>query len=361
MIQEIAGSEFPIADAKTKRWFLSPLTCHLSVVACRLSLVLLLLSALAAGYARAAQTGESSAYAVVVCGLGGEPDYEKLFQEWGKDLYSVLKKDAGAPDHVFWLAAKKEEGVYAESRRDEIVKVFQTLASRVQPQDVFQLYLIGHGSFDEYEYRFNIPGPDLTITELSELLGKIRAERQIVVNMTSSSGASLVPLRRKGRIVITATSAGRERNFAMFGRYFIEALKDPAADADKNQEISALEAFRYASREVARYYQSLTRLATEHAMLEDRGDGEGVREPSPENGEGLLAAALPLVRLGGERVGVDTPEARSLRAEQRRIEEQIEFLKYRKASMKSEEYSQQLEKLLVALSQVQQRLDNLEK
>jgi len=302
-----------------------------------------------------------TAYCVVLSGLGGEPGYEKQIQAWGKDLYSILKMNAVAEDHVYWLAAKKEPGVYAESRLDEIAKLLDQLAARIEPQDAFQVFLIGHGSFDEYDYRFNLPGPDLTATRLNELLARIRAERQLVVNMTSSSGASLKTLRRKGRVVITATSAGMERNFTSFPRYFIEALRDPAADADKNQEISVLEAFRYTSREVARNYESSKRLATEHALLDDRGDAEGAREPGPQNGEGLLAESSVLVRLGDEHAAADTPESRKLRAGKRTLEEQIEALRYRKASMTSDEYSAQLETLLIQLAKVQQLLDDLEK
>jgi hypothetical protein len=324
--------------------------------------LLLVVAFFCASRAGAAQPDEQgSTYSVVICGIGGDAEYEKVIQGWGQDLNSALRKNGVADDHVFWLAAKKAEGVYAESRSDQIVQLFDKLAARVGPQDVFQLFLIGHGSFDDYDYRFNLPGPDLTAARLSELLGRIRAERQLVVNMTSSSGASLVPLRRKGRVVITSTSAGRERNFSQFARYFIAALQDSAADADKNQEISALEAFRYASHEVARHYQSLTRLATEHALLEDRGDTEGSREPAAENGQGLIASSLVLVHLGGEHAAADTPEVRTLRAEKRKIEEEIERLKYRKASMPSEQYSVLLEILLVDLSKAQQRLDNLEK
>ena len=301
-----------------------------------------------------------STYSVIISSLPGEPDYEKILQGWGKDLYTALRKNA-AEDHVYWLAAKKETGVYAESRLDQITKVFDLLATLIQPQDAFELLLIGHGSFDDFDFRINIPGPDLTAAQLAEMLGRIRAERQLVANMTSSSGATIASLRRKGRILITATSAGKERNFSQFPRYFIEALREPAADTDKNQEVSVLEAFRFASHEVARYYQQATRLATEHALLEDRGDGDGVREPGADNGEGLLAASMVLVRLGDERSGVESPEARALRADKRRVEEAIEALKYRKASLNSKEYSQQLEKLLIQLAQLQQKLDTLEK
>src|SRR3972149_11089225 len=146
----------------------------------------------------------------------------------------------------------------------------------------FQLFLIGHGSYDDYDYRFNIPGPDLTEAQFAEMLSRVPCERQVVVNMTSASGASLAAWRQKGRIVIASTSAGQERNFSVFARYFVAALQEPAADANKNDSISALEAFRYATQEVTRYYESQKRLATEHHLIEDRGEGDGVREARPQ-------------------------------------------------------------------------------
>lgn len=300
-------------------------------------------------------------YAVIITGLGGDADYEKLINGWGKDLHAALRQSGVAADHLFWLAEKKQDGVYADSRREQITRLLETLAARLGPQDVFQLFLLGHGSYDDYDYRFNIPGPDLTADQFSELLGRIPCERQLVVNMTSASGGSLKSLRRKGRVVITSTTAGRERNFSVFARYFVAALQDLAADADKNQEISALEAYRYASREVARYYETQKRLATEHPLLEDRGDSEGAREATPESGQGLLAAALVVRRLGGGQPALDTPETRDLRAKKRGVEEAIERLKYSKASLDTQEYYQQLEKLLLELSQLQERLDTLEK
>ena len=51
----------------------------------------------------------------------------------------------------------------------------------------------------------------------------------------------------------------------VFPRYWIEALKDPATDADKNESISALEAFRYAQAKVTKFFETQNRLATEHA------------------------------------------------------------------------------------------------
>jgi hypothetical protein len=308
-----------------------------------------------------AQTAEPATYAVIITGLGGDPEYGKMIDGWGKDLHAALELSGLDKDHLYWLAASEQPGVYAVSQADQIRLLLKVLAARMTTQDIFQLFLIGHGSYDDYDYRFNIPGPDLTAAQFADLLAPIQCERQIVVNMTSASGASLPVWRKKGRIVITSTSAGQERNFSVFARYFVAALQEPAADADKNDSISALEAFRFASQEVARYYESEKRLATEHPMIEDRGDGSGVRDPNPDNGEGLLAAAMVLRRLGKADTGLDTSEARQLRARKRKAEEAIEQLKYRKASMDTDEYMQQLEKLLIDLAQVQKQLDELEK
>ncbi len=60
----------------------------------------------------------------------------------------------------------------------------------------------------------------------------------------------------------------------------MKALRDPAADADKNEVITVLEAFRYAEAKTAKFYEELKRLATEHPLIEDAGKGEGVKAPS---------------------------------------------------------------------------------
>ena len=97
----------------------------------------------------------------------------------------------------------------------------------------------------------------------------------------------------------------------MFARYWVEALRDPAADTDKNETISALEAFRYADKKTAAFYETQKRLATEHAVLEDTGKGEGVRAPSAENGEGMLAAQFPLLRIGAAATAAKDPAKRN--------------------------------------------------
>ena len=225
----------------------------------------------------------AATYYLTVSGLGGEPDYEQRFGMWAADIGKILKTSDAADGKVETLV---------NGTREQVRAALERIAKEAQPQDAVVVMLIGHGSFDGYEYKINLPGPDLSAAELATLLDRIPATRQLVVNMTSSSGGSIEVLRRPNRVVIAATKTGTEKNATVFARYWVEALRDPAADTDKNDVVSALEAFRYADKKTATFYESQKRLATEHAVLEDTGKGDAVRAPSPENGEGHLAALL---------------------------------------------------------------------
>jgi hypothetical protein len=158
-------------------------------------------------------------------------------------------------------------------------------------------------------------------------------------------------------VVIAATKNGTEKNATVFARYWAEALGDPAADNDKNDVVSALEAFRFADKKTAAFYESQTRLATEHAVLEDTGKGEGVRAPSPENGEGMLAAQFPLLRIGATAAAAKDPAKLQLLAKKEDLERQIDKLKYEKAAIPPEDYRRQLGALLLELAKTQEAID----
>ena len=197
----------------------------------------------------------------------------------------------------------------------------------------------------------------MSAADIAALCDRVPATRQLVVNTTSASGGSLSALQRAGRAVIAATKTGTEKNATVFARYWVEALQDPAADVDKNEAVSALEAFQYADRKTAEYYTSQKRLATEHPIFEDTGHGEAVRTPSVENGEGRLLASLVLVRLGDARQKALDPAKVALLAKKEDLERQIDILKYQKAAMAPSDYETQLKNLLVGLARLQVDLD----
>ena len=305
-----------------------------------MKLILLLLGA--------ALSAPAATFYVTLSGLGGEPDYDQRFKMWAEDIDSSLKRAGGDANNIVTLQAPTREQIHAR---------LAEVARQVKPDDAFVLMLIGHGSFDGTEYKFNVPGPDITGAELASLLDRVPATRQLVVNMTSCSGGSIAFLQKKNRIVITATKTGTEKNATVFARYWAEALREPAADADKNESVSALEAFHYAQRKTTESFDSQKRLPTEHAVLEDTGKGEGEREPTAENGEGKLAAAFPVVRLGANAAAARDPAKRALLEKKDQLEQAIDKLKYDKAALPADQYKRQLTSLLLELAKTQEELD----
>jgi hypothetical protein len=306
-----------------------------------LMLAVLCLCAIHAFQARAAT------YYVIVAGLGGEPDYEQRFTGAAKDLDKVFKASS-EPAHVVTLMG-------GQATAAKLRETLGTVASGVKAEDDFVLILIGHGTFDGVEYKFNLVGPDLTGAEIAQMCDRIAARRQLVVNTTSASGGSVAALERPGRAVIAATKSGTEKNATVFARYWVEALQDSSADTDKSDSISAMEAFAYAAKKTAAFYDAQKRLATEHAVFDDIGHGDPVR--AAENGQGLLMSNITVVRLGGNLQASNDPAKRALLEKKEELEQKIDELKYKKAAMEPEDYKQQLTAALVELAKVQEDLD----
>jgi hypothetical protein len=294
-----------------------------------------------------ALSAHASVYYVTVAGLGGEPDYEQRFTANAKDL-DKLFKESGSSAHVYTLTG-------TQATRAQLTQTLASIAHDAKPEDDFVLMLIGHGSFDGADYKFNLVGPDITAAELGELCDRIPAKRQLIVNATSASGGSVAALEKPGRGVIAATKSGTEKNATVFARYWVEALQDPTADLDKSDSISAMEAFAFAQRKTAAFYESQKRLATEHPVFEDTGKNEPVREPSKS--EGVLLANFTVLRIGAAQKQANNPAKQGLLAKKEDLEQKIDALKYQKAAMDPADYKQQLTEALVQLAQVQQELD----
>ncbi len=314
------------------------MSCRLQVGGCGL----LLSWVLAAGAAHAAT------YYVTVAGLGGEPDYEQRFTANATDLDKIYKSTVGA--HVYTLTGK-------QSTKAKLTEVMTEVAREAKPEDDLVLTLIGHGSFDGTEYKFNLVGPDISGAELAALCDKVQTKRQLIVDTTSASGGAVPALERPGRAVIVATKTGTEKNATVFARYWVEALQDPLADTDKSESISALEAFAYADKKTSEFYTSQKRLATEHPEFEDTGKGEAVRMGQMEGREGALMGTITGVRIGAAQTAMNDPAKRDLMTRKEELEQKIDGLKYEKAAMEPGEYKKELTAALVELAKVQAELD----
>ena len=282
---------------------------------------------------------------IVVTGLSGEPQYAAALTKLGAGLVDHAKARWGVRDSsLVYLAenpAADRARITGRASREAVLAAVGLLSHRAAKDDVVLIFLAGHGSEQGDEARLNLPGPDLTATDLAQALGALSGQTVVVVNAASASGGFLKPLAGPRRVVITATKTGFERNATMFGDFFAKGLTSGEADADKNGQVSVAEAFQYASREVVRTYETAKRLLTEHAQMNDS-----------ENGALARAVTFALTTDSA----ANDPRVASLVVERRRLEGAIAELRGRKAETDSTAYQRDLERLLIKLAETNQAI-----
>ena len=116
-----------------------------------------------------------------------------------------------------------------------------------------------------------------------------------------------------------------------------------------------MEAFVYASKKTAAFYDSQKRLATEHAVFNDSGAGDPVREAG--NGQGMFLSSFTVLRLGADQQAFKDPAKLALLEKKDDLEQKIDTLKYQKAAMDPADYKKQLTDALLEFAKVQDELD----
>jgi len=277
-------------------------------------------------------TVSADLYITIVQGLDGTPEYGQQFS----DQVGKLRMAAESVTDKKLIKLITGE----EATRENILSHFNGLDESLAAGDRLAVFLIGHGSYDGYEYKFNIPGPDLTDADLTGMMDTLPAKTQLLVNTSSASGELMEGMKKDTRIVITATRNGSERLATRFGTYFADAFLDPAADINKNNAVSVQEAFDYAERQVKDYFESAGQLATEHPVI-----------------AGEMASQFVLARTGSVPQQDGDPALAGLIEQRNRIDTRIEDLQLRKNNMAPDDYLNQLQMLMIDLSTVQDRID----
>jgi len=290
---------------------------------------------------------ESSA--LILRGVAGSPEHDAKFAKWTAGTQKALIDKFGfSADRVVVLTDK-------QTAQAEIQKAFVTLKQQLKPGDTFFLFMIGHGSGEDGQYKFNIFGPDYTADDYNKLLATLSVGRVVIVAATPASGAGLDKFAGKNRVVVAATRSGQENNDIVFYDYFLEALQGTAADEDKDQKVSIWEAFKFAVAGTERFYKEEGRLATEHPMISDNGtektDAKAKEAP-------LLARTTSFV-VDRPIVSSD-PRMQALLNERKEIEQKIEALTINKNSIPAAEYDKQREDLLVQLALKNQQIKQQE-
>lgn len=287
-------------------------------------------------------------YALIVSGANGEASYADQYGQWRQaTVTALLEKLAFDESNVLTLFDGGDAN--HASTAVGVRRAIDSLRARLRADDVLLVLLIGHGSFDGTEAKFNLVGPDLSSAEWSALLKPLPGQI-VIVDTTAASFPFLEHLAGPRRVVITATDSVGQRFDTIFPEFFVRALTDPAADIDKNGRVSVWEAFTAASLGVRRYYTQRGQLATERALIDDNGDGVG-REAG---GDGTDGSASSRLYFDPDVPGAAPTDEEMLRLLQKRAALQIDAdeLKQRRALMTPDEYDQEFERLMIALATV---------
>jgi hypothetical protein len=305
--------------------------------------------------------GVGASHLVVVAGAAGEPRYGDEFHAAALAIADAARTRFGVPAaNVAYLGedpARAPGRIGARSSKENVERALAAVAARARPSDQLWVVLIGHGSGQGEQSRFNLPGPDITAADFRRALGAFARQRVVFVNASSASGDFARVLAGPNRVVVTATKSALERNETLFARHFAAALSAPGADVDKDGRVTLLEAFTYARREVARAYEQDNRLLTEHAQLDDNGDGVASAEPGPRAKDGAVAATLALGTAGAESAAAAAdPRVARLLAQRVELEASVATLRQRKDAMEPAAYERELERLLLELARTGQAI-----
>ena len=138
-------------------------------------------------------------YYVTIAGLGGEPDYEQRFKMWADDIDKQ-------PEEGRRRCQRRSRWSDADARTDPRRSFDRDRQAKPSRSDALVLMLIGHGTFDGVDYKFNLPGPGShRRRNWPRCWTTFRRTRQLVVNMTSCE-------RRLDRVAAQAESRRDHRH-----------------------------------------------------------------------------------------------------------------------------------------------------
>lgn len=302
----------------------------------------------------AAAPARDARWAIVVCGASGGAAYAEQLAGWRQAIQTALTSRFGfAPAQIVQLVDETARESGTPATAENVRKAFATLRGQVGKDDLVLIVLLGHGTFDGQQAKFNLVGPDLTAGDWAALLSGLPG-RQVIVNTTEASAPFLEALAARGRIVITATETAAQRYATVFPDYFVKALGDVQSDLDKNGRTSIWELFASSSSAVARHYTERAQLTTERALLNDTGDKAGVQATVTTGPVGTAARSFYLDRdVASESAD---PAVRALIDRRRALEAEAEAHIQKKPGTDPAAWGAEFERLMIELARVSREI-----
>jgi len=226
--------------------------------------------------------------ALIVCGHPGDEAHREMYARSVETLVAALVDRHGFAGDDVWVrfGSQSREGdgsavssCRGPSTREAIAADVAELGDVLRTDDTLWVIVLGHAHFDGRHSFLNLPGPDIPEDEFGKLFEALESREQVFFITTPVSGYFIKHLSRKGRIVITATEADLEVNETLFHLDLADVLSEPPGndqfDKDGDHVITILDLYLTIARRVLLRYKAEKNIPTEHAQLDDNGDGRG--------------------------------------------------------------------------------------
>lgn len=253
---------------------------------------LLLLSPAVRTSVSAAPEEAGRTYALIVNGISKDPKDALVRDRIVEQMRRYLLGQAAVDPSRLVVLDGRENQATAEA----VTEAMNTFASTARRRDRFVLYYAGQANAVAQTLRLNLPGPDVTGTDIARLLDQIKTKSHLIVLDCPCAALAAKALTGPGRVVVCASTEAQAYS-TRFGLHFVPALARPETDADGDGKVSVLEAFTAAAREIEQWYRDRGVLATETPCLDDNGDGIASVRPwryAVEATDGLAASRLVL-------------------------------------------------------------------
>lgn len=217
-------------------------------------------------------------HALIIVGLPGDAEHEKLFADTARQWRDWLTDSLDFKVTVLFGPSGKPPLANAPATRAGIEGQIADLKKSLRADDRLWIFFLGHGDYDGERVSFHLPGRDLHGDDLRKLFAGIACKEQVFWLTHSASGYLVKSLAAKGRIVIAATG-DEEFNDTEFPQALATIMGKLHANGEK---VSILQLYRRTVAEVESRFAADKRIATEHAQLDDNGDGDGTEQPIAE-------------------------------------------------------------------------------
>jgi hypothetical protein len=212
---------------------------------------------------------------VILVGLPGDEEHAQRFSAMIDVWRSWLTEDLEfSPQDILTLQDREGD---AAATKENVSRRLRELFVEIESGDTLWVLVLGHADDDGRRARLHLPGPDINDMEFAELFAGVECREQVFWLTHTCSSHFLRPLSRKSRIVITATAPDEGQNETEFPEALADVVRQNAneLDRDQNGDVSLAELFMAVATEVESRYAADQRVATEHAQLDDDGDGRG--------------------------------------------------------------------------------------